>query len=94
VGGALLAKEVLQYRFGIDADEFLAKAVEQVDIGYVDAKAVVDHGEVTDALAVKPIDGEHHVCGVKRMNKMGDDAVGLLPPVDLPCFILLINKDV
>src|SRR5262249_54672832 len=41
----------------------------------------------------KTMDCQHHVRGIQRMNKVGDDAVGLLPPVDLSCFILLVYKE-
>src|ERR1041385_3621547 len=57
------------------------------------AKAVVHHGEMMDTLGQKTMDRQHHVRGIQRMNEVGDDAVGLLPQVDLSCFILLIYKE-
>jgi hypothetical protein len=45
----LFVQEVLQYRFGIDPDEFFPQdAIQQVHVPGVDAVAVVHHGEVTD----------------------------------------------
>ena len=80
-------KEVLQYRFGIDANEFLSKStVEKVDIASMNAKVVVDHREVMDAPGLKTVNRQHHVGCIHRMNKMRDDAVHLPPRVDLPCF--------
>src|SRR5213593_2994510 len=87
-------KEVLQYRFGIDAHEFLSKGtIEDVDIAGMNTKAVVHHREMVYALAEKAMDRQHHVCGIQRMHEVRDDAVGLLPRVDLPRFILLIQNE-
>ena len=61
--------------------------MEQVDIAGMNTKAVVHHREMTDALAVKPMHGPHHVCGIEGMNEVSDDTIGLLSDVDLPPFI-------
>src|SRR5215471_18874594 len=90
----LFVEKILQCRFGVDADEFLSKgAIEAVNVGCMNAEAVVHHREITDTFGVKAIDGEHHVCGIQRMHEMGDDAVRLLPRVDLPRLILLIHNE-
>ena len=94
MGLPLFLKTVHQYRFGIDANEFLAKsAIEEVDIAGMNTKTVVHHREMTDALGVKAIHGQNHVRGIERMNEVSDDAVHQLPPVDLPGFILLIQNE-
>ena len=46
----------LQDGFGIDPNEFLAKnAMEKIDVAGMDAKAVVYHREMTDALGVEAV---------------------------------------
>ena len=67
--------------------------MESVDIAGMDTEAIVDHREVPQAFGQQTIDGQHHVRGIQRMNQVSDDAVGLLPQVDLPCFILLIYEE-
>ena len=48
MGFLLFVQKVLQYGFGIDLDEFLPKrAIESVDIGRMNAKAVVDHRKMS-----------------------------------------------
>ena len=80
MGFPLFVEKVLQYRFGIDTNEFLSKgAIEDVDVAGMNAEAVVDHREMMDAFIFEPIDRQHHVGGIHGMNKMRDDPVGLLP---------------
>ncbi len=80
--------------FGIDPNEFLAKnAMEKIDVAGMDAKTVVDHREMTEAFGVEPVDRQHHVCGVHRMDEVSDDAVHLFPPVDLPLLIVGIDGE-
>src|SRR5437667_4303937 len=94
MGFPLFLKKILQYRFGIDANEFLSKStIEEVNIAGMNTKAVVHHREMMDTPGLKTIDRQHHVCGIQRMNEVSDDAIRLLPRVDLPCFILLINNE-
>src|SRR2546427_3625539 len=94
MGFPLSLKKILQYRFGIDANEFLSKStIEEVNIAGMNTKAVVHHREMMDTPGLKTIDRQHHVCGIQRMNEVSDDAIRLLPRVDLPCFILLINNE-
>ena len=93
MGFPLFVQKLLQDGFRIDANEFLPNnAIEAIDIGRMNAEAVVDHHEMMDAFGFKTIDGEHHVRGVQGMNAMGDYAVRQLPRVDLSCFILLIHN--
>ena len=93
MGFPLFLKKILQYRFGIDANEFLSKStIEEVNIAGMNTKAVVHHREMMDTPGLKTIDRQHHVCGIQRMNEVSDDAIRLLPRVDLPCFILLIHN--
>jgi len=66
-------------------------AIQQVHVAGMDAVAVVDHGEVADACGVKTIDRQHHVSGIHRVNQMRDDAVHLLPHVDLPFVIIAVD---
>src|SRR5207249_7874392 len=52
----LFFKKVHHHRFGIDADEFLSQhTIEPIDIAGMDAETVVDHREMAQAFAVKPI---------------------------------------
>ena len=77
IGLPLFFKEFHHYRFGIDADELLSKStVEEINIARMDPEAVVDHREMTYSVAVEPIDRQHHVCGIQRMNEVSDDAIG------------------
>jgi hypothetical protein len=46
-----------------------------------------------DALALKALDRKHHVRGIQRMNEVSDNTIRLLPHVDLPGFILLIQNE-
>jgi hypothetical protein len=58
----LFVKTVLQDGLGIDANEFLSKgAIEGVDVGSMNAEAVVHLGVMTDAFGVNAIGGEHRV---------------------------------
>ena len=67
----LFVQEVLQYRFGIDPDEFFPQdAIQQVHVTGVDAVAVVHHGEVTDTFGIQPMDRPHHVSGIHRVNQV------------------------
>ena len=51
LGFPLLGEKVLKNGFGVDTDEFLSQnPVEDVDVGGMDAKAVVHHREMMDAL--------------------------------------------
>jgi len=91
MGLPLFFQKLLQDGFGIDPNEFLAKnAMEKIDVAGMDAEAVVDHREMTDAFGVEPVDRQHHVCGVHGMDEVSDDAVHLFPPVDLPLLIVCI----
>jgi hypothetical protein len=94
VGFPLFVQKVLQYRFGIDANKFLAKStIEEIDIARMNTEAIVHHREMTDAPAVNTIDRQHDVRSIKRMKEMGDDTFRLLSRVDLPCFILFIYDE-
>ena len=91
MGLLLFCQKSLQDGFGIDPNEFLAKnAMEKIDAARMDAKAVVDHCEMTDAFGVEPIDRQHHMCGIHGMDEVSDDAVHLFPPVDLPRLIVCV----
>ena len=66
-------EEVLQDRFGIDANEFFSKyTMEQIDIARMDAETVVHHREMTDAFGEKAMDRAHHVGGVQGMHQVSD----------------------
>jgi hypothetical protein len=53
----LFVKKVLQYRFGIDANEFLSKStIQKVDIAGMNTKAIVHHREMMDTPGLKTID--------------------------------------
>ena len=74
--------------------EYLAKnTIETIDVRRVDANAVVDHRDMMDAFGLELVGRQHHVCGVHRMDEVSDDAVNLLPRVNLPFFILLIHDE-
>ena len=91
MGFPLFLKKVHQYRFGIDANEFLAKhPMEEIDIARMNAKAIVHHCEMANTLGVKPMYRQHHVCGIAGMNEVRDDTIRLLSHVDLPRFVLFI----
>jgi hypothetical protein len=93
MGFSLFLKKHQQYRFGIDANEFLSEStIEPVNIAGMNTEAVVHNCEVMDAFGLKATDRQHHVSGVQRMNQVSDDAIRLLPRVDLPRFILLIHN--
>ena len=80
MGLALFFKKLVQDGFGIDPDEFLAKnAMEKIDVAGMNAKAVVDHREMMDAIIDEPMNRQHHMGGIHGMNKMCDDPVRLLP---------------
>ena len=75
----------------MDGHEFLAQnAIEPVNIASVNAIAVVHHREMKNPLAVEANDCLHHVGGIVRMNQVSNDAIGLLPGIDLPFFILFM----
>src|SRR5215467_13843945 len=94
MGLPLFFQKLLQHGFGIDPDEFLAKnAMEKVDVAGMDAEAVVDHREMTDAFGLEPVDRQHHMCGVHGMDEVSDDAVHLFAPVDLPSLIVCIDGE-
>src|SRR5438552_301191 len=94
MGLPLFFQKPLQDGFGIDPNEFFAKnTIEEIDVRRMDAKAVVDHREMMDAFGDKPVDRQHHVCGVHGMDEVSDDAVNLLPRIDLPSFILFIHDE-
>ena len=94
MGLPLFVQKLLQDGFGIDPHEFFAKnSIEEIDVRRMDAKAVVDHREMMDALGFEPVNCQHHVCGVHRMDEVSDNAVNLLPRVDLPFFILFIHDE-
>src|SRR5215831_8891578 len=91
MGLPLFFQKLLQDGFGIDPNEFLAKnAMKKIDVARMDAIAVVDHREMTDAFGIEPVDRQHHVCGVHGMDEVSDDSAHLFPPVDLPPLIVLI----
>src|SRR5260370_42437847 len=93
MGLPLLDKKVLQHTCGIDANEFFSKnTIERVDIPGMNTETIVAHREMPHAFVLQTIDRQHHVCGVKRMYKVGDNAIRLLPRSDLPCFIFLIYQ--
>src|SRR5262249_49591012 len=74
MGLPLFFQKLLQDEFGIDPNEFIAKnAMEKIDVAGMDAEAVVDHREMTDAVGVEPVDRQHHVCGVHGMDEVSDD---------------------
>src|SRR2546427_13290517 len=72
MGFPLFLKKILQYRFGIDANEFLSKStIEEVNIAGMNTKAVVHHREMMDTPGLKTIDRQHHVCGIQE-NERGE----------------------
>ena len=94
VGFSLLVQEILQDGFGIDPDEFFPQdAIQQLHVAGVDAVAVVHHGEVTETFGIQTMDRPHHMGGIHRVNQVCDDAVHLLPHVDLPFVILLVDQN-
>jgi hypothetical protein len=63
--------------------------MEQINVAGMDAKPVVHHCEMLDALGVKAIHCQHHVGGIERMNEVRDDSIHLLSGVrrgDPHCF--------
>src|SRR5256885_9517028 len=61
MGIPLFLKKVLQYRFGIDAHEFLSKStIEEVNIARMNTKAVVHDREMVYTLGLKAIERQHH----------------------------------
>jgi hypothetical protein len=90
---ALARSKVRHDQLGVHVDEFLSEhTVQQVDIGGMNAEAIVDHRKMPQAEAVQAIHRQHHVRGIERMNQVRDDAIHLLPPVDLPFLILFMER--